>query len=96
MACNKISMFAAFLLMTYSHFSLSMDSRQYQEDLRSDSRDGFAYRTLIDISKNAELQHLYITNIYNIEAERYTEINSDTISLLLEIAKNLKIRQGSL
>ena len=82
-------MFAAFLLMTYSHFSLSMDSKQYQEDLRSDSRDEFAYRTLRAMSKNAETQRLYTIKSRNVEPERYTEIDHYTIKLLLGIRKQL-------
>lgn len=87
--CSKIFILAAFLFVTYSHFSLSMNLKQYQECACSDSQDEFAYRTLRGMSKNAETQYLYTMSVYNVEAEHYTEIDCNTIELLLEISKQL-------
>ena len=89
MVCNKIFILAAFVFVTCSHISLSMNSKQHPEYTYSDSRDKFAYRTLRTMSKNAGTQRLYTINSRDVEAERYTEIDHYTIMLLLGIRKQL-------
>lgn len=89
MVCNKMFILAAFVFVTCSHISISMNSKQYPEYNYSDSWDKFAYYTLMDMSKNAEIRHLSTTNSRDVEAENYTEIDRETIKLLLEIRKQL-------